>query len=305
MAARITLPYAAPAELLPAPLPTVADILAAPVLPGCVGCGVVSAGEHYAVKYGKEKKLLQEGESLLFVQQSSNVPVPRLYALFHDDETNLNFIVQELIPGTLLSKRWRELSTPEKQDITSQLRRHMDELRSIPSPGYYGGVWRQPIQDCLFAEGGPGGVTNQPYPDSTISGPQVTEEAWTDAMWRLLNTSVSNPNALKYISYLERPYLAVFKGHHPVFTHGDFQPVNIILRDDGQVVIIDWEKAGWYPSYWEYCTTSMADNRVNDWGHWIHKVLDEYFPELGWMRDHRGMILEYGNYCKEEVRGEI
>lgn len=36
----------------------------------------------------------------------------------------------------------------------------------------------------------------------------------------------------------------------PVFTHGDLNPANIIIRGDQVVGIIDWEFAGWYPHYW-------------------------------------------------------
>ncbi len=293
MATRVTLPYVAPAELLPGPLPTVAEILATPPLPEAIGIPVARVGQHFVVKYGKESKILQEGENLLFVQQSTSVPVPRVYALFHDDKTDMNFIVQEYIPGRLLASCWGKLSTAEKQSITSQLRHHMDELRSIPSPGYYGGVWRQPIQASLFAEHGPLGMNRRPHPDSTISGPHETEEAWTDAMWRFLDTSVESNSVFvpSFIPFLRRPYQAIFKGHHPVFTHGDLQPVNIMLRDDGGVVIIDWEHAGWYPSYWEYCTSAMSNHYLDDWWQWIRESLDEYFAELGWMYTHKSMVL--------------
>ena len=43
----------------------------------------------------------------------------------------------------------------------------------------------------------------------------------------------------------------------PVFTHGDLSSLNIIVRGDDVVGIIDRESAGWYPSYREY---SMAWN---------------------------------------------
>lgn len=36
-----------------------------------------------------------------------------------------------------------------------------------------------------------------------------------------------------------------------VFTHGDLSSLNILARVDDIVGIIDWETAGWYPSYWE------------------------------------------------------
>jgi aminoglycoside phosphotransferase (APT) family kinase protein len=42
-------------------------------------------------------------------------------------------------------------------------------------------------------------------------------------------------------------------------THGDLNLANIlVLRSpDGSQIsvsgIVDWEQAGWYPDYWEYC----------------------------------------------------
>lgn len=37
-----------------------------------------------------------------------------------------------------------------------------------------------------------------------------------------------------------------------VFTHGDLSGLNILVRGDDVVGIVDWETAGWYPGYWEY-----------------------------------------------------
>ena len=120
---------------------------------------------------------------MLFVRQSTNIPVPTLYALFRDEKANLNFIVQEYIPGKGLGSVWTSLETPDKVAISSQLRRNLDELRRIPSPGYYGGLWRQPTCDFTFMDAGMEG----PHPDPAISGPQSTEEQWADAMWCVPN----------------------------------------------------------------------------------------------------------------------
>ncbi|KAN0119420.1 Protein kinase-like domain containing protein [Hyaloscypha variabilis] len=45
----------------------------------------------------------------------------------------------------------------------------------------------------------------------------------------------------------------------PVFTHGDLSSLNVLVREDQIVGIIDWETAGWYPSYWEYTTAWQID----------------------------------------------
>ncbi|KAK4039396.1 kinase-like domain-containing protein [Parachaetomium inaequale] len=252
MASRPTLPYFAPADRLPGPLPTVAEILASKE-------SSVSAA-HFAVKYGEPRDgvHLQEGENMLFVQQPSRVPVPTVYAIFHDEGTNKNFIVQEYIPGKLLERVWGGLTSAEKTGIASQLRRHLDELRSIPSPGYYGGIWRQPNLDGYFQDPE---LDPLPHRDESISKPQETEEQWVDAMWRCVGAKHPNERQ-NFLSLLRRQYHTIFRGHRPVFTHNDFSPVNIMARDDTKaLVIIDWEKSGWYPSFWEYCNAIMLLRR--------------------------------------------
>ncbi|KAK4233402.1 kinase-like domain-containing protein [Achaetomium macrosporum] len=289
MAERPTLPYFAPAELLPAPLPTVAEILASTTrLSAPYESAVVRVGDHFAVKYGGSTRL-QEGENMLFVQQCSSVLAPKVYALFHDDESDMDFIVMEYIPGENLERAWGKLGTAEKRAIVSQLRRHMDELRSIPSPGYYGGIWRQPIRDFYFEDPK---LVGQPHHDSTISEPHETEEQWVEAMWRCVESRAVSGQR-RWLSLLRRHYHAIFKGHRPVFTHANLFLGNIMLREDGTAVIIDWEFSGWYPSFWEYCCTVLILGYYDDWSEWIHEVLDEYVAELGWMRRHRILILDH------------
>lgn len=107
MASRCTLPYFCPRSSLPAgaDLPSVAEILASKEVisdPRSTN-KVVRVNDHFAVKYGRESARLREGENQLFVQQSSRVRVPTVYAIYHDEKTKLNFLVQEYIPGKNLS----------------------------------------------------------------------------------------------------------------------------------------------------------------------------------------------------------
>ncbi|KAI5455828.1 hypothetical protein BGZ63DRAFT_340010, partial [Mariannaea sp. PMI_226] len=37
-----------------------------------------------------------------------------------------------------------------------------------------------------------------------------------------------------------------------VLTHGDLSSLNILVRGDEVVGVVEWETAGWFPSYWEY-----------------------------------------------------
>jgi aminoglycoside phosphotransferase len=276
MATRHTLPYFAPD--LPAPLPSVTEILASKKFLSQSGEKPVVYINGYAVKYGI-KRILQEGENLLFVQESTTIPVPKVYALFHDKATDQCFLVMERIYGKKLQDMWNTLGTAEKRNFTSQLRRSMDELRTLPSPGYYGGIWRQPNQSMYHY-----------FDSSDIEKIQETEEQWADAMCRRIGFAFRPYQHQTTVPRFRRFYRRVFSGHKPVFTHGDFFH-NIMIRDNsGVAVIIDWESAGWKPSYWEYCFAVNVAPDDDDWGDWIPEVFDEYVAELGWMMIHNDIV---------------
>lgn len=80
-----------------------------------------------------------------------------------------------------------------------------------------------------------------------------------------------------------------------MFTHGDLQLQNIVLRDDGRVSIIDWGLCGWFPACWEYCYAMYASQLDPDFARYIPKFLDEYAPECCLtliLRDmHHGMMI--------------
>lgn len=298
MATRPTLPYYAPDEELPAPLPTVTEILAATQaqrLSLDFQTRVYRIGDHYAVKYGLRTST-QEGENMLFVQQSTSIPVPKVYAIFEADVHGLttSFIVMDYVPGNTLARSWPTLDAAQKRGVVSQLRAWVDELRRIPSPGYYGGLWRQPVRDVDFEDKRTGLL----YPQPEIAGPHDTEEQFVDAMWRCLdnarNVAAEDSPAVRVrrLAYIRRQYHAIFKGHRPVFAHANFYPGNVMLKPDGSLVVIDWEHAGWYPSFWEYCGTLMLLDHLSDWNDWAHEVFsDKYVAELGWFSDHRYAIL--------------
>lgn len=280
MALRPAIPYTAPESVLPAPLPSTEEILKAELI-SKRRAAVALVGEFFIVKYGPRVQL-QEGENMLLVQQCTNVPVPTVYTLYHDEETNWNFIVMEDIPGRSLSSAWKDMNASQKTAVALQLRRNMDELRRMPSPGYYGGIWRQKSWDFTFMAS----LLGLPIEDEAIIGPQETEEQWADAMWGCLDVRMKTP-AREKLPVFRKLYQALFKGHASVSTHADFRPGNMILRnDDKGVVIIDWECAGWYPTFWEYCRAMTWLNYSSDWWEYIPSILDQYVGELGWMMWH-------------------
>jgi thiamine kinase-like enzyme len=69
------------------------------------------------------------------------------------------------------------------------------------------------------------------------------------------------------------------------FTHGDLNLRNIMIDGAPGAVkisaIIDWEQAGWYPAYWEYCKSLIAVPYDHEWrdSGWSDTVMYRYEDE--------------------------
>lgn len=142
---------------------------------------------------------------------------------------------------------------------------------------------------------GPDAATHHPEPN--LVKPMATEKEWADSMASCVRISVKNSNNWneRRLAILRQHYRRVFSGHPPVFTHGDFSPGNIILREDGSkgAVIIDWQYAGWYPSCWEFGLSMILHGYGDDWLEWLPRILDEFIPESGWIMNHRVCVRDF------------
>lgn len=281
MATTITLPYYAPD--IPCTLPSASEIDAAPDISlEYGGRRIVGIGEHFVVKFGTGVNLV-EGENMLFVQENTNIRVPRVFALYSDFATGKNYIVMEKIAGQTLLSLWPQLSPSEKESVVATLHEYFNELRHLTPPDYYGSLGRRCLLDEIF-------WTYDPEP--SINGPFTSENALIEAMARKYTYDGRPPyRADFYRQCLPR----LLRSHGPTFTHGDFQRKNIQIQkvvnnSDGhdtsqlQVTVLDWEKAGWYPSYWEYCLAVCALRWDDDWCLWIEKVLDPCVAESAWFQ---------------------
>ena len=292
--ASIPLPYFAPGSELPQPLPSHDEItsLAAQAKDDYSSRTTLRIGPFF-IKYGQNVNLI-EGQNMLFVRSHTVVLVPRVYAIYTDLKTNVNYIIMEYIDGNTLGFEWGLLSEKQKERIARQLRCYMDDLRAIPSPGYYGSIGRRGLLDGIFWTGDDG------YPD--ISGPFENEGEFNDAMWKKYVYSSLPPAKA---DFYRDAFPVVLRDHGPSFTHGDFQRKNIMIRripltqqerspmdDQGSLdeetfvlTVIDWEFAGWYPSYWDFALALTACGRWgDDWHVWVRKILDPFLNEFVWMQ---------------------
>ncbi|KAH9221242.1 kinase-like domain-containing protein [Leptodontidium sp. 2 PMI_412] len=269
------LPYFAASDRLPAPLPTIRDIATSPdVVQESTGRRIVRVGNHFLVKHGNNVTLI-EGENMLFVAQFSSIPIPQVYAIYTDKGTGMNYIVMENVGGQSLASCWPTLATTAKAAVADRLRGVLDQLRNIPCPGdqrYYGSLGNRRLDDSLFWTADDTAV---------INGPFETEAQLNEAMVRKY---LHNNTLPQKAGFYKRILPLVLQNHDPVFSHADLQRKNILMRNDGSLVIIDWETAGWYPSYWEYTLAMFTCGRWDDdWHTWVTKILDEYPNEYAWM----------------------
>ncbi|KAH8800722.1 phosphotransferase enzyme family protein [Xylogone sp. PMI_703] len=249
-------PYFAPPECLPSALPTREAIAnSGDVLSEYAGRRIVRIGCHFVVKYGTSVKLL-EGENMLFV-------VPQVYAIYSDNQNGANYIVMENIEGDALISRWGSMSTSQKEKVCIQLKHFCDELRSIPSLGYYGSLGERGLEDPVFWMG-------NEAPSGSINGLFKSEDELNNAM---IQKYIYNNLPIQKAEFYRHAFPVVLRNHQPV------------AGDRYSLVVIDWEFAGWYPSYWEFTNAMFSCGRWNDdWPIWILKILDPFFQEYSWMQ---------------------
>jgi thiamine kinase-like enzyme len=209
---------------------------------------------------------------MLFVGQFSNIPVPLVHAIYFDEDTRVNYILMENVEGQTLASHWNTLITSTKTIIADKLRDVFNHLRNIPCPGeYFGSLGNCALEDAMF-------WTADDIVPGVINGPFKTEAQFNEAMaLKYLYNNISPQKA----TYCSRVLPQVLRNHNPIFTNADFQRKNVIVRNDGTLVIIDWETAGWYPSYWEYTLAMFTCGRWDDdWHIWVAQTLDKYPNEI-------------------------
>lgn len=120
------------------------------------------------------------------------------------------------------------------------------------------------------------------FRDGYFEGPLATIESFND--WFLAAATRTKPGPddptrlLRHELYRD---LLPDTGHI-CFTHADLTLSNIIISGelDSQRIagIIDWEQAGWYPEYWEYCKLHFGVAENHEWltAGWPDKVTEPF-----------------------------
>ncbi|KAF2873990.1 phosphotransferase family protein [Massariosphaeria phaeospora] len=224
------------------------------------------------VKFGSHISVL-EAISLWAVRRvfRDRVPVPEVYAwrvVERKGRTPEVFIYMQLVQGPTLQQRWASLDGAEKLSISSELRDMVDCFRGLRD-----GEAEQVI----------GSLCHGPAPDRCLEDlPQLKPfparsvfHDWLSWLWR---RHVPDPQSI------EDWWRDLLPDNGPiVFTHGDLRPANIIVTATTPakvVAILDWEQAGWYPDYWEYCKARYTASYGGEWHGHIDQFLEPHTVPL-------------------------
>ncbi|KAL5522297.1 hypothetical protein ACEPAF_2154 [Sanghuangporus sanghuang] len=225
---------------------------------GELNCGKVSKIAPDVVVKRSPSTGIRECLSAGLVRQYTAVPVPMHERVFHGWISN--YLVQEYIPGRVLLDIWSQLGWWMRLRVVVTLRFYIHELRSISSR-----AGPPPFPGPPSNDGAPKKCTGRLFTDDG-AGPFHSYSEMSQ--WY--------QNQLLLVQRWRKEGLdsAPFDDSGPlVFTHMDLHPRNIILGDDGQLWIVDWTHAGWYPSWFESASmTRFAKPRSDipsSWTSWI------------------------------------
>ncbi|KAK2742014.1 hypothetical protein CKAH01_01441 [Colletotrichum kahawae] len=193
---------------------------------------------------------LGEAHALQFIHQQTSIPVPRVSCAFiHRGRT---YIVMARIDRNTACLRWVKRSEASKKQILDQLKDIICQLRAIPPPPEGTRVCNVdggPIWDCRL-------------PSKEFWGPFATAKDF----YRELVQPVS----------LEAD------------VGGEFADIddslNVLVRGDDVVGVIDWETAGWLPSYWEYSSAWHVNLHNPFWQQEVDKFVAPMRMSSGWIR---------------------
>ncbi|KAI3326064.1 kinase-like protein [Xylariaceae sp. AK1471] len=203
--------------------------------------------EDTLVKFGPSVTLA-EAEAMNFVSSQTSIKCPKVIGAYLIDD--IGYIIMSFEHGKLLASFWENASNEERETVIEQLQRYLSEMRGIKGD-YVGGFNRSRCVSGEFEWDYNKSDNHQygPYPDE-----YGFNEGILEAMLRAspgpanTDTESSGYNNM----YAIRQLLHSLRNHDIVFTHGDLNAGNILIRGDLTVVILDWYTAGFYPEYWEW-----------------------------------------------------
>lgn len=163
-----------------------------------------------------------EADTLRYVRERFNVPVPEIVYDWVDKDANRSFFILRPVSGETLQQAWPSLSDHQRRSIAAQVAQYCEILAEATS-------------DTLASATGYGIRDQYLSLDRPASAPS----------WRPI------PFPRVTLQQAEAYLFSMDAGKNFRFYHADLGPTNIMVSRDGRVTgILDWESAAFYPRVW-------------------------------------------------------
>ncbi|OQE89817.1 hypothetical protein PENNAL_c0013G06240 [Penicillium nalgiovense] len=245
--------------------------------PDKMGARIVFADSDTVVKFGHNVRLA-EAEALHLASTRTTIATPKLLSAYILD--GVGYIVMSYEAGEPLEQYWDRVSTTEQSRILETLRDYVNQMREIPG-AFIGGLDRSPCRDGIF-EAGYGDHTSYTY------GPYPSEEGFDEGIIQALRDRLP-PKVLERghdteSNFFNNEYMLYqtirgLKDHKILFTHADLHPGNIVVQTDGNVVLLDWGLAGFWPEYWEFYRAMHNPSWRVSWDRMVEKFIPPFYVE--------------------------
>jgi serine/threonine protein kinase len=168
--------------------------------------------------------LPQELEAMEYVSANTSVCLPRIHRTY--TRRDGLYIAMDYVPGDRLDHLWPQISGDEKRKLVFQVQEVVAKLHECAPPVAPQGI------AVASANGGP--VSDGAF---GIEGHQAMMRGPFQDLEAFENFLVDNPNAQGF----ERSPGRIS------FVHADLAPRSIIRKPNGELCIINWDFAGWWP----------------------------------------------------------
>ncbi|POR35772.1 kinase-like domain-containing protein [Tolypocladium paradoxum] len=207
---------------------------------------------------------LAEAHTMRFLSHHTSIPVPKIHCAFI--YRGRSYTVMEKIAGERAGQAWAQRSEESREKIVGQLRSIIRQLRAVSPPAGAG------VANIL---GGP--IYDARLPGESLRGPFSTVDNFHKSLRNGITLEGHHgvPGDLQELATFHKQ-----ASSRSVLTHGDLSSLNILVRGDEVVGIIDWETAGWLPLYWEYTCAWNVNPQNEFWRHEVDKFLTPMQHEL-------------------------
>ncbi|CAD6439115.1 b2e84f87-c318-45be-b76d-08a5b75011a9-CDS [Sclerotinia trifoliorum] len=249
--------------------------------------GLWFIGDKYVLKekpihnYGMEDYWGAEYAMAKFLSENTTVPVPKVISYWKDSTSH--FMLMERIPGETLQAALdkQHIDDSQLETILKEVVEYLVQIRKFTSMTLEDPDG-SPIRDYLL------GAEFQRVLF-------VTEDI--DEWWARTASRIESGKSEEWKKDFKERYPV--KGGPYVLTHGDLNPSNIMVKDGHVSGLIDWERGGYLPEWWEAVTTREAGYTGTALVREMEQQIGPFPVEMKKFKD------EYSCYVKRFPRVEV